>query len=241
MKQFNRIVMESNDYDALKHYVFNRPCEKHGALLAKKIAQVNLLKDNPIKVRLEPDGHPYIVDGQGRLYAAKVLGVPYYYEFVDSKLPAPEQIKQYNANSTSFKKDNYVHLYANSGSNDFKRLNDYCAIPHLNKLFLMHNYFNFSISAIKNGTCTVNKLPQKELLYLADLADVVVSYKILCAQAGVRPGSDRDITVRIHGFWRDRKVLSKASILSLLGTVIKGAEHCNTPTEALLHNKLRPI
>jgi hypothetical protein len=225
------------DYDSIKHYPFNRSCEKHGAFLAKKIASVNLLEDNPIKCRIENDGSPYVIDGQGRLFAAKELKVPFYWEEIRSKKPATELITQYNANSTSFKTDDYINLYATSGNKDFIRLKTYRDISKLNREFLIRNYFNLSYSSLKQGLCKIPKLSDKQITYLSEVAELTEIYKSLCIARKISRGSDRDISAAINGFWKTRIHLSKNTVLVWLKDVANG--DTNVPNSALLFQKLR--
>jgi len=227
-KQFNRVVVESTDYDSIKHYPFNRACEKHGKLLTKKIAQVNLLRDNPVKVKLEKDGHLYLVDGQGRLFAAKALKVPFYYEQVDSSLPAPEQIKQYNANSTGFKPNDFINLYAKSGNVHYQELQKYLSYG------LDLSYFrlickNGDSDNFKSGKLRIPAFSDTKIQRLKDIGEICNKYKSLCVTYGAKRSRSQMICESVDTFWKLHPKLTKNSIVSILNNVVQ--DKIDTGTE----------
>ena len=239
MTNFSKLVHCTTDYDSVKHYPFNRPCEKHGALLAKKIAEVNLLEDNPIKCKIEKDGKPYIIDGQGRLFAAKTLGVPFYWETTVSDKPAVEQITQYNANSTSFKTDDYINLYAKSGNENFIRLKSYKEIKDIDLNFLIHNYFNSSIPTLKQGLCKIPKLSDEQIVDLSEIAELSVLYKSLCRARKVKSGRLQSTCKVISDFRKVNPSYSKDIVASWLKDVANG--DTGTKNAMALFQKLRMV
>ena len=80
-------LQTGNEYGIFHFYPFNRPNKQHGEKLAKAIEAHDMLMDHPAKCRYE-NGKLYVLDGQGRLYAAKKLGKMFYYEIIASSKPA---------------------------------------------------------------------------------------------------------------------------------------------------------
>jgi hypothetical protein len=221
-----------DDYSLIHRYPYNRtPSDR----LIKKVRECNLLEDNPVKVRLEPDGFLYYVDGGHRLEAAKQLKLTFYYEYVLSTLPAVDLIKQYNANSKSFKLPEYIDLYANAGNADYKRLQDYHKIPYINGIFLRRVYFGFSDKGIKSGVCKVPILDDKKIQALTDIAELSQFYKALCINEGIRRSKDYLTSVVIYRYLQSHKKVTKGEIKDFLVTTVLD----RTPSEDYFYKNLR--
>lgn len=210
MNSFQKTVYCTLDYDSLKDYSFNRDASIHGPSIKKEIEKKNMLIDNPLKCRLEPDGHIYIIDGGGRKWAAKQIGnIPIYYEFVESTLPALELITQYNSTSRKWNTKNYIHAHAKS-SPSYALLDKILKEnPSLDTNFVAR-YIAAPGGAIldkrfKEGKYkAVSSLSQKRENRLKAIGELTTYYKKLCKKHGVIIGGTRIANVKVDQFLPDK-------------------------------------
>jgi hypothetical protein len=149
--------MESTiDYSIFKEFNSNREVEqKHVNRLVVAINKRNLLHANPIKV----DKDMRVVDGQHRLAAAKVLGVPIYYE-QDSL--TREDIAMLNSNQKNWTAMDYINFYTVEKNESFLKLsgliNHYPDMAVSALLTLSNGEGKRSLELLKEGTLDVSNI-----------------------------------------------------------------------------------
>ncbi len=177
-------LYESTDYAQFHYYSFNRGFTAHGKKLAAAIGKNNRLKDFPIKCRIELDGKMYIIDGQGRHYAAKLLKVPIFYELITDTDSAWDLIIEYNSNVTVFKLNDYIESGVCQGNKHYVLLKNYITqYPHVGSTFLL-KYLNVSRSDIKSGTLNILALSDSKLRNLSWVNEITLSVKSECKTLG---------------------------------------------------------
>jgi hypothetical protein len=165
-------VFESVDYDKFAYYLFNRDMINHGKKLIAAISVHNLLKEFPIKCRIEADGKLYILDGQGRFYAAKELKIPIFYELIVDQSPAWELIIRLNSNSTSFKTLDYIKSGVKTNSAAYITLYGYInQFPSIEMDRLL-SFIGVSKKQIKDGTFANPVLPSDKLRVLTTVNEI---------------------------------------------------------------------
>lgn len=100
-------IQQTQNYNQFKHFPSNRPVIANA--LVKSIKEKNLLSSRPILVTEDF----YIVDGQHRLAAARILNVPIYYT-VDKKL-TEDDIARLNANQKKWSAQDFLNFHVNRG------------------------------------------------------------------------------------------------------------------------------
>lgn len=116
-------LLVTTDYTTFKKLKPNREISlNHVQKLADAIQKKNLLVTNPIMVN--PDME--VIDGQHRLKAAELLGLPIYYiitaDIVD------EDIILLNTARKNWTADDYCDFYVAKGNKNYKLLRDYCQL-----------------------------------------------------------------------------------------------------------------
>jgi hypothetical protein len=110
-------MLSTTEYEAFKFREDNRDGinKGHVDFLKESIRASNMLKHHPIKVTRDLQ----IINGQHRLLAAKELGVPIYYEYVDE--PNAEQMAIENMNK-QWSPNDYLNLYVRNGYAEYVKL-----------------------------------------------------------------------------------------------------------------------
>lgn len=107
----------TKDYSIFKKIDSNRDINKpHLKKLIASITIKNLLYLFPVIINNKNE----VVDGQHRIEAAKVLGLPIYY-IIDNSITKAD-IALMNSNRKSWGAKDYISFYAQEGNEDFKRL-----------------------------------------------------------------------------------------------------------------------
>ena len=124
--------MESTlDYDIFQEISSNREVDpKHVKRLVIAIAKKNLLHVNPIKVNETLQ----VIDGQHRLAAARILGVPIYYEASDI---TRQDISMLNSNQKNWTAMDYINFYTVEKDSRFVQFSN-----------LINHYPDMAISAL---------------------------------------------------------------------------------------------
>jgi hypothetical protein len=142
--------MESTtNYSMFKEFSSNREIdEKHVRKLVREIQNRNLLAVNPILV----DHNMHVVDGQHRLEAAKVLGVPIFYIVGDVRR---DDISKINSNQKNWGLMDYLNYYTIEGKKAYLQIsnliNHYPRITHSALVALSDPELTRSSDKIKNG------------------------------------------------------------------------------------------
>ena len=110
-------VLKTTDYDQFQFYDFNRPLnENHVMRLKDSIETNNKLFANPILV----DQDSFVIDGQHRLTAAKMLKTPIYYRKVSGV--DQEDISTFNNINLRWKMEDFLHYHAERGNINYVKL-----------------------------------------------------------------------------------------------------------------------
>lgn len=113
-------IRVTKNYEIFKLLKENRDViESKVASLAKAIKKKNMLKTNPIIV----NSYMYVMEGQHRLAAAKILGVPIYY-IIDDAFEIQDMISL-NTHRCNWTGENYVKYYAERGFEEYIKLKDF--------------------------------------------------------------------------------------------------------------------
>jgi ParB-like nuclease family protein len=112
-------IKKSTDYKKFKKLDFQRPISsEHSFRLQKSIQECNLLNANPIIV----DKNYYIIDGQHRVDACRILKTPIYYQVIDIDAQAhPNVIININKQE-NWKLKNYIDFHAKQGNENYIKL-----------------------------------------------------------------------------------------------------------------------
>ena len=109
-------MKSTTDYDMFKDFSSNRELdERHVRRLIKSISSNNLLAVNPIVVTNDLK----VIDGQHRLEAARVLGVPIFY--ITGNITRKD-ISRLNSNQKNWSMMDYVNFYTIEGHKEFIEL-----------------------------------------------------------------------------------------------------------------------
>jgi len=113
-------MQHTTEYDVFKFRKDNRETinKAHIDFLITSIKADNRLADHPIRVTREGE----VINGQHRLLAAKALGVPIFYEYVDN--PSPSQMAIENMNK-QWSDNDYLHLYCSNGYEEYIKLKQF--------------------------------------------------------------------------------------------------------------------
>lgn len=205
-----------NEYGLFHFYPFNRPNKIHGEKLAKEIDKNDELKDNPAKCRYEGT-KLFVLDGQGRLYAARKLGKMFYYELIESDRPAKELIYEYNSNSTPFGTANYIRLQVETFNSDFLKLqaylDSYDLKTQIDRTFL---YYICGISAAEisgKKPLTFRPLSTSDKTLLDYVADITEDVIIECKTRSRNRGRMKDINKFIWDYFKVNKLPITDSVL----------------------------
>lgn len=164
----------TTDYDMFKFIMSNRDTDRtHVKKLAKAIREKNLLHLNPIIVNENYE----VIDGQHRLEAAKMLGLPIYYN-IDSDV-TQEDISGMNSNKKNWTVMDYVNFYTINKKPDFVAFAALCQrFPDFSAPILMtiiggdgkKNY-----EALKRGEIDVTNIDKADIILskLQDFKDAV--------------------------------------------------------------------
>lgn len=141
-------VLQTNDYAAFKHIVGNRTINKLHVFRLKQSFQKEYLL-SPIIVNQEMQ----IIDGQHRFEAAKDLGLPIRYFICNDYGLA--QVQMLNANTSNWKKVDYLNAYCDLGKEQYLLFRDFMA---------MYPTFSFSAcEALLTGMLTPHRKTSKNI------------------------------------------------------------------------------
>lgn len=116
MNRKDRTIYITDNYKMFKHLTGNREVtEKRKAAIIASINKIWYIC-SPIIVNEKME----VIDGQGRLEAAKYLGLPVYYTVVEGI--GREECIQMNIKQTNWTLGDFVHAYAESGEVSYRYL-----------------------------------------------------------------------------------------------------------------------
>lgn len=104
-------IIKTSNYNQFKTFTGNRPIKEQA--LVNSIKEKNLLHLKPIMVTKDF----FVVDGQHRLAAAKILDVPIYY--VTCENLTENDIPVLNFNQSSWNLSDFLHFYVNEGYSEY--------------------------------------------------------------------------------------------------------------------------
>lgn len=143
----------TKEYSIFQDFSSNREVDpKHVNKLVNAIQRRNLLHVNPIVV----DGQMRVIDGQHRLAAAKILGVPIYYiqDTINRK-----DISMLNSNQKNWNTMDYINYYTIEKSSSFIQLSSlikhYPEVPISALLVLSNSEGRRDLKELKEGRLDV--------------------------------------------------------------------------------------
>jgi hypothetical protein len=110
-------VRYTNDYDVFKVLPGNRDYEKHGERLIPSVGLLGVITPIIVNEKME------VIDGQGRLYAAKANGVKV--PFIIKKNLGIDACIEMNNTQTGWGYRDYIKSYASIGNEDYMELQSY--------------------------------------------------------------------------------------------------------------------
>lgn len=114
-------MRKTTNYDMFKLLDGNRSISKnHVDKLVKSIGKKNMLKFNPIMV----DKNMVVTDGQHRLEACKILGLPVYYVVEDEKTSI-DKVMLLNDVTKSWTIRDFINAYVKEGNQNFIILKEF--------------------------------------------------------------------------------------------------------------------
>jgi hypothetical protein len=144
-------VLTTTKYDLFKTIKGNRPLDpSHVQRLATSIEEENLLEYRPILVNADME----VIDGQNRLAAAKMLGIPIPYVVLDGG--DYQEVARLNAHQKSWNLANYLEMYAAQGYPDYIKLEEFSKRNRLNPCLCIllcfdNNHRGTFLHDFKNG------------------------------------------------------------------------------------------
>lgn len=133
-------IQSTKDYDVFKKLLGNRPVTPTRVnKIVKSIKKIGYMS-NPIIVNEKME----VIDGQGRLEALKILGLPV--EYIIQKGVGIDECMQMNINQTNWALLNYINAYAERKNENYMKLQK-----------LIRQYNEFSINSIATALYGINK------------------------------------------------------------------------------------
>ena len=195
-------IYNTIEYDNFKYLGENRQVsKKHAECLAASIQLNNMLHVNPIIV----NNSMFVIDGQHRLEAAKILNLPIYYTVIDD-------CKNNNAlfllqTSKTWTITDFVEYYANSNP-DYKIFAYHKEKYRITYDSLASIYALFTSSKIRTGIFSIKK-KLKAGIFKLDAIDLVsaenamqryLEFKEFCIGRKIRPAAIHTSTPAALGF-----------------------------------------
>ncbi|NJL54137.1 ParB N-terminal domain-containing protein [bacterium] len=113
-------IKKTKDYKIFKFSPCNAVIKKeHVERVAASIKIKNMLHMRPILVNKDME----VIDGQHRLKAAQLLGLPIFYQIDDSL--QDEDMGLLNSNARVWKVEDYVHHYAQRGKDHYIKFREF--------------------------------------------------------------------------------------------------------------------
>ncbi len=170
MKEINN----TTDYKLFKQIVSNRETDPaHVRKLIKSISRTNLLHLNPIIVTENME----VVDGQHRLEAAEILGVPVYY-VVDGAV-SKDTISQLNSVKKNWGILDYINYWTINKAPGFDKLSSFISehpyIQTSTVLNLLSSDGSRNTNALRDGQVNVDNYSEAQVLvgYLRDFRNMI--------------------------------------------------------------------
>lgn len=150
-------VKSTTDYKIFGQITSNREVDKkHVKKLIKNISENNLLHLNPIIV----NGNMEVIDGQHRLEAAQILGVPVFY-FMDENVDKTH-ISKLNSVKKDWKPIDYINYFTIEKKPGFDKLSAFITkhplFPVSTCLMLLSSSGYKHTSELRGGVCRCRQL-----------------------------------------------------------------------------------
>lgn len=185
---------KTSNYDLFAFEIGNRDYKEWWANeLAKRIKTKNMLSIRPI-ICVRRNGRLYIIDGQHRLGACKILGIPVPYEIVEGI--TPQDIAVLNANQKGWGTTDYLNHYVQLGHKDYITIQKFIeetgfAVSVACNLCQCKSNEGGQGMAFRSGAITVT---DKSMKQAREVASVVSKMR----DAGVLFSRDRSLVKAIH-------------------------------------------
>lgn len=168
-------IYKTKEYHKFKLIGGNREVkDSHLKPLMKSVADNNLLEFNPILVNEDFE----VIDGQHRLRAAEILGIPVYYiTLVGGRIP---EVVTFNTNTRNWSLEDFLELNIKRGNEHYIKLKEYCDKYKLSissTLVLLHaptKKPGSLVTAFKNGEFRVTTP-----LFAQEVGDRLLEYEPL--------------------------------------------------------------
>lgn len=169
------IVKSTSNYDLFNKKSTNRMVsDKHVRKIADSMKAYGYV-GSPIVV----NNNYEVIDGQHRLEACKLVGIPVTYTISDL---GTEEMIALNNTSKSWVWSDYVSTYANSGNKSYKLLKEVCDQYNLTDAFLVQRLFRTHINDIKNGKFTCS---EEYVLAVKDMVQCLTNRKNIAEYEGI--------------------------------------------------------
>lgn len=153
-------IKKTMDYGMFRTMETNRPLiPGYVKALAQSIKECDMTPNNPIIV----DEENYIIDGQHRLEACKMLGLPVYYVTI-SGIDRNEAMVCLNKQQKAWKQEEFLTFYAVAKQGCYKDLYEFWKRTKMKLCNVMVIYPNKQINAqiLKSGKMNIDKNPNAD-------------------------------------------------------------------------------
>lgn len=171
-------ILKTRNYSAFKFYELNRNVSSRAvAKLASSIRQCNLLPYRPIIV----DTNMYVVDGQHRLEAAKLLNEEVYFMVLEQDINGQEAMILLNQKQAEWRQMDFLNYHAGSRGGEYKELIDFI---EKNKIPLAYVREFFANKILDSQLIRTGRSSFEQSIYAQQIADFLNSEE--CKMSGLR-------------------------------------------------------
>lgn len=111
---------ETTNLEQFKYLSFNRPIDRNHVVKMKSVLQnKNDWKNHPLLVTKDME----VIDGQHRLEASKLLGIPVHYEISENY--RPEDVFNINTCQKRWQPIDFMHYHAELGNSEYTKLRSF--------------------------------------------------------------------------------------------------------------------
>ncbi|MBO9674445.1 MAG: ParB N-terminal domain-containing protein [Sphingobacteriaceae bacterium] len=164
-------LQNTKDYESFRYLLSNREVNKlHVGRLVKSIAKNNLLHLNPVIVNPNME----VIDGQHRIAAAELLGVPVYYQ-IDNNV-SKKDLSDLNSVKKNWSTMDYINYWTIEKAPGFDELSKflslYPAMPPSTALMLLSEDGSRDINALKAGYVDTGNMARA-----LELAEIIKKFR----------------------------------------------------------------
>lgn len=153
---FKQQVYKETDYTAFEFIAGNRFVD-HANKLVESFSKLNISEQHPIICYKERNKY-FILDGQGRYMACKILNQPVFFIIVPKPGDIQKYIRTVNKYSTPWKLSDYIHQGVITGNKNYINLNRlFTTYPALDKKYLLTTVVGSTLSILKDGDLQFSK------------------------------------------------------------------------------------